>query len=317
MRVVARLVITLCLLGGAVVAAPSAAGSAASACTVPPDVTVRRGVHYVNDNLPQHTLDVYTPKNVSGEPVVEAVHGGGWHSGSSDALCAEAIYFAQNGFAAFSINYTLTDLSDPNSHSWPTSYTDTETAARWIVAHAAGYGADGTRFAAFGTSAGGELVGLLDTKGREDGFTSTITTVALSGPMDLHKGYQEAAAQQQKVERAYLGCTPFVNCDQQQDLDASPDHHVASGDGSVLFFNSDHEIIPLNSAQLMNQALASAGVPHRLVVLRNSTLHARAYECVPVTIGGVTDEVVDQTVRWLGLQLNGVQTVPTGTFCSP
>jgi acetyl esterase/lipase len=286
-------------------ASPSAV---ATACPIPQDVTAVPGVPYQSDGNPYHTLDVYHPAALTGEPAVLVIHGGAWRVGESGAICAEAAYLAHNGFAAFSINYTL---SSPDAPSWPKAFTDVKTAARWVVAHAADYGADGSRLGALGSSAGGHLAALLDTAGGESGI-HTLTTVAWSGPMDLlleHPG----PGLQKSVEQ-FLGCAPD-DCPAKARA-ASPDRHVTSDDGSLLFFNSDQEIVPLVGARAMNQALAGAGVRHQLVVFKNSTLHAGQYECVPATVLGVRAPVIDGSVRWLGRYLNNRATVPTGDFCA-
>ncbi len=65
----------------------------------------------------------------------------------------------------------------------------------------------------------------------------------------------------------------------------------------------------------MNRALAAAGVPHTLVVFKDSVKHARQYECDPARVAGQTLTVIDASVRWLGSQLSQ-PTTPAGTFCT-
>jgi len=65
----------------------------------------------------------------------------------------------------------------------------------------------------------------------------------------------------------------------------------------------------------MNRALAAAGVPHKLVVFKDSVKHAKQYESDPARVAGQTLTVIDAGVRWLGSQLSQ-PTTPTGTFCA-
>lgn len=299
------------MLGVVPPATADSAGAADGAAAVDdcpqPTVTCEFGVRYGPRGM--QTLDVIVPSGMTGSPSVVVIHGGGWSGGTSENVREQAIYFAQNGIASFSINYTL---STPTRPSWPQAFEDVKLAAQWIEDNASTYGADGSRLAAFGSSAGGHLAALLDTAGPEDG-RPVLTAVAWSGPMDLRVGFAQADPKQQGTVRRFLGCVPG-SCPNDEDLAASPARHVTSDDGSVLFFNSDDEIVPVVSAQAMNRALAAAQVPHQLVVFPG-TKHAAGFQCVPATVLGVRAPVIDGTVRWLGRVLTGSPVTPTGTFC--
>lgn len=316
MSILARLLRLSIAVGAmsAAVTAPSIAsaqadgGADASACGA--GVTCQFGVRYGNGAA--QTLDVYYPTGVTGEPSIVVIHGGGWRANDSRTPTKQATYFAQNGFAVFSINYTL---STPTKPSWPQVFTDVETATRWVGQHAAIYGADGTRLGAFGPSAGGHLSALLDTYGPEDGIRIK-TAVSVSGPMDLGITYREGGGDAATDVRQLLGCIPG-NCPNHEDVEASPISHVSTGDGSLLFFNSDNEVIPVDGAYAMNDALQAAQVPHSLVVIQNSTLHADAYLCKFETVLNQQSPVIDGILRWFGKYLSGTQITPTGTYCSP
>jgi len=305
-----RLLIAVATMSAAVTATTiiASAGAATAACAT--GVTCQFGVRYGQGAA--QTLDVYYPTGVTGEPSIIVIHGGGWRSNDSQTPAQQASYFAQNGFAAFSINYTLSTTTTP---SWPQVFTDVETATRWITQHAASYGADGTRLGAFGPSAGGHLSALLDTAGPEDGIRIK-TAVATSGPMDLGITYREGGGDAPTDVQQLLGCVPG-NCPHHEDVDASPISHVSTGDGPLLFFNSDHEVIPVDGAYAMNDALQAAGVPHSLVVIQNSTQHANAYLCNVETVLNQQSRVIDGIVRWFGKYLLGTQLTPTGTYCGP
>lgn len=276
-------------------------------CTPPPDVAADIGRSYDPGN-PARTLDVYHPKQISGEPAVVMIHGGGWRGGSSAALCKEAAYFAQNGIAAFSVNYTL---SEPDKPSWPVAYADVAEAMAWISANAAAeYDVDGSRLAAFGSSAGGHLASLLDTRGGNDGPAVT-TTVTLSGPMDLTA--PGGNRNQREALREFLGCRP-VDCPATA-ADASPVTWVNEGDAPMLIFHSSAEDLPVEQAREMSETLTAAGVFNRLVEIK-ADLHAVGYECKVVALGGEKRTVLDHSVAWIGTRLLRHEVTPTGTFCS-
>lgn len=278
-------------------------------CSAPAGVTCVANVAYAAGGK-VHTLDVYFPTGAHGEASVMVIHGGSWAFGGSGGMAKESIYLAQNGFAAFSINYTL---STPDQPSYPQVVQDVDLATGWIAAHASDYGADGTRLAALGSSAGGNLAALQDTAGPEHGHP-LVTTVAWSGAMDMPLTYQDGDAKAQHYLAQLFGCTPDTCLASY--VAESPDSHVTSDDGSMLFFNSSDELVPVSGAYAMNRALNAAHVPHKLVVFHdNPTKHAKQYECDPATVLGVTAPVIDGSLRWLGDWLNGTPLTPTGTFC--
>lgn len=286
-------------------------GSApADGCSSPAGVTCTYGVRYASGGGDAHTLDVYLPDGATGEAAVVMIHGGGWLGGNSRGLHDEAVYFAQNGFAVFSVNYTL---STPGRPSWPKVLDDVVRATGWVEAHAGDYDADGSRVATFGGSAGGHLAALLDTAGGEHGL-DVAASVAWSGPMDLGLTYRDGGAEVRGEIAQLLGCQPG-SCAGSEDVEASPISHVSRSDGPLLFVNSSDELTPLSGAKAMDRALAAAGVDHRLVVLRHTRRHAAEYECHPARVLGVEGPVIDGTLRWLGEYLDDAPLTPTGTFC--
>lgn len=291
------------------IAAHSTAMSPPSECAPPPGVTCVFDVPYLDDGQPQHTLDIYYPTDQTDRASVVLIHGGVWKSGSSRSMAEEAMYFAENGFATFSVNYTK---SRRDQASWPAVRFDVEAATAWVMAHADQYHGDGSRVGTLGGSAGAHLSALVDTAGPEHGV-APLAAVAWSGAMDLTITYERGNQTAQRGVSQLLGCTPD-ECPETY-ADASPVSHVTSDDGSLLFFHSSDEHVPIAGARKMNKALAGAGVPHTLFVFKNSTAHGRDYECTDAKVAGATLPVIDDSVRWLGIEL-GQPTTPTGTFCA-
>ena len=291
------------------------AGSGAAArshgaadCQAPIGVACEFGIPYGEGT--SQTLDAYWSTTYAGQPSVLVIHGGGWSAGSSTDYYPEAVYLAQNGFAVFSLNYTLSTAGSP---SWPQVLTDIETGARWVRDNAYLFGADGSRIGAYGGSAGGHLVALLDVVGADDGIPIK-TAVSWSGPMDLRSTYRHSNGYVREAITQLLGCAPR-NCPNDEDLAASPDFNVTAGDGSLLFLNAKEELVSVQQAHLMNRALRDAGVRHELVVFNDTNGHASQLECHPAHILGVTGPAIDGAIRWLGKALNGRASTPTGSFC--
>jgi acetyl esterase/lipase len=125
--------------------------------------SVARGVRIVDRELPlpEVTLHarVYTPKRREQPalPLVVYFHGGGWVWGnvrSYDAVCANIA--ARVGAVVVSVDYRLAP-----EHRMPTAAEDAYAATVWLAAHAADVGADGTRLAIAGDSAGGNIAAVV------------------------------------------------------------------------------------------------------------------------------------------------------------
>jgi acetyl esterase/lipase len=114
-------------------------------------------------------LDLYLPPaGGATPPAVLFLHGGGWALGDRK-LTAPAFgtwspgFFerlAAAGFAVASADYRLSGEA-----VYPAQLHDAKAAVRWLRRHAAGYGFDGERIVAWGTSAGAHLAALVGLTG--------------------------------------------------------------------------------------------------------------------------------------------------------
>lgn len=277
-------------------------------CTPATAVTCVLNIPYGSGDRSKQTLDAYYPTNLTSRATVVMIHGGVWHTGTSRSFAPEAFYFAENGFTVFSINYTLAHRDKP---SWPQVGEDVEAATAWAIAHAADFHGDGTRVGVLGGSSGGELAAYVDTAGPEVGVRP-LAAVSWSGAVDFTITFNRGNKIAKHGLTELLGCQP-KECPQTY-VDASPVSHVSHGDGSLLLFHSSDERIPVAVAYEMARDATAAGVPHRLVIFKHSTKHARQYECDDADLDGVTLPVIDNSMRWLGDRLRQ-PTTPTGTFC--
>ncbi len=106
-------------------------------------------------------LDLYIPTSGDGPfPVVIMVHGGGFMFGdkADGAGLTGVDQLLEAGYAVASINYRLSGEA-----IYPAQINDAKTAVRFLRAVAADYNLDPDKFAAWGASAGGNLVALLGT----------------------------------------------------------------------------------------------------------------------------------------------------------
>lgn len=132
------------------------------------EIEVIRDIPYLGEGRAEK-MDAYLPKQEFKRPlsVVIWIHGGGWIGGSKSAarelnICQT---LAENGYAAFSIDYKLgqkTEAKDGKDAEvtevpWPQNIYDCKTAIRYIRKEAARFGIDPSRIAVSGGSAGAHL----------------------------------------------------------------------------------------------------------------------------------------------------------------
>jgi acetyl esterase/lipase len=200
-------------------------------------------------------------------PAVLSIHGGSWargDKGNSDwrGVCE---WLASEGFVAFSVNYRLVP-----SVSFPAAIDDLGHAVEWMRANAESYGIDPERIGAFGGSAGGNLAGLLGSRGSgalTDG--SRVAAVAeLSGPVDLsYRGVvgSGGSAGFEQIVLDYLDCTSLLAC--RVAADASAVTSLDRSDPPVFIGSSTEEFIPLSQSTGYAADLDTLGIANTLVTV--------------------------------------------------
>src|SRR5580658_7531038 len=107
---------------------------------------------------------VYTPAGQAGpRPLVVFYHGGGWvicGLDTHDAVCRDLA--AGTGAVVLSVDYRLAP-----EHRFPAAVDDSWAALQWAHEHAGDLGADGTRLAVAGDSAGGNLAAVMALMARD------------------------------------------------------------------------------------------------------------------------------------------------------
>src|SRR5215831_11714402 len=107
----------------------------------------------------------YTPSGTGPFPILVFFHGGGWVIGNRethDATCRALTNAA--GCIVASVDYRLAP-----EHKFPVAVEDSYAATRWIADHATSIGADPTRIAVGGDSAGGNLAATVSLAALERG----------------------------------------------------------------------------------------------------------------------------------------------------
>jgi acetyl esterase/lipase len=242
-----------------------------------PAVTVLRDVPYGGEGGAR-SLDAFLPQGEGPFPAVVFVHGGAWSGGDKEGLAAPANQAALNGWVGVTINYRL---APPR---WPTQLEDVRAAIRFLRASAERFRIDPSAIALVGASSGANLALLAGMAG--DGALTegdrVRAVVSWSGPTDLEAlvaGSGDAPgscspatcarrATTRQVVEAYLGC----GADACPEIyrEASPISHVDASDPPVLLINGTDELIPLEQATAMAEALREAGVPVELVEVPGS-----------------------------------------------
>ena len=125
-------------------------------------------------------LRIHTPVDRAATGVLLEIHGGGFYMGTaadSDIRCRQ--FADELGMAVASVDYRLAP-----EHPWPAAPDDCETAALWLVEHAADrFGT--TRLALCGFSAGATLAVTTLVRLRDRGISEVVTAVLQFGAYDL------------------------------------------------------------------------------------------------------------------------------------
>lgn len=232
--------------------------------------TVEQDITYcVAEDVPLK-LDVYYPQTMGRRPAPVAVyvHGGSWSGGSKSEPhgMVDVPELLSRGYVVASVDYRLAP-----QHKFPAQIEDVKCAIRFLRAHAARFHLDPNRIGAWGHSAGGHLVSLLGTTTPEAGFEGTggyldqssrvQAVVDLSGRADLRGMPAEKAM-------AVFGVTDgLVHLLEH----ASPITFVSKDDPPFLILHGENDtIVPVEASQAFYERLRAAGVPARLVVVKNA-----------------------------------------------
>lgn len=212
-------------------------------------------------------LDAYLPADKEVHPAVVQIHGGGWRGGDKSSFRGQALRYARDGVAAFSLNYRLSGVAP-----YPAAVEDCVRAIRWIREHAAELSVDPDRLGAQGGSAGGHLSLMmafmepgeddLDADG-EPLKNWLRCVVSKCGPTDFTADdsmHRQAAA------------VAFLGGDREQRpetyAEASPVSYVSPEDPPVLMVHGTADrTVPYSQVTILKGRLEEAGVPVELITI--------------------------------------------------
>lgn len=268
-----------------------------------PRGTILHGnVHYNNDTLKKHLLDIYLPANAKGKlPLVIFIHGGGWLSNDKYAdigyMKKTVAEIVSSGFALASIDYRFSTRA-----VFPAQIQDCNRAVSFLYDNADKYGFDKKRFAVMGFSAGGHLASLLGLSGNNnvEKFFMPGTSKAFSfkavvdfyGPSELI--LFPGADNEKSPEGLLIGAAPLVRPDLAKS--ASPVTYVDKNDPPFLIIHGEKDdLVSPKQSQLLSAWLSVAGVQNELVIVKDAPHFGVMFDTI---------EVRNKVMNFLKKQLN-------------
>ena len=183
------------------------------------------------DTSDSQVLDLWLPED-SGDatPLVIYIHGGAFKSGDKGMVGGKVQPLLDAGFAVASLNYRLSGEA-----LFPAGAQDVKAAVRWLRANAATYGLDPDNFAAWGESAGGNLVSLIGTTGDQ----STVLDDPELGNADVSSAVQAVVH--------WYGPTDFLLMDTQAAAGggcATPESHDPASSPESAWMGAAIQTVP-------------------------------------------------------------------------
>jgi len=230
-------------------------------------VRIERDTEYGNAGGVSLLLDAYLPEEGGPHPAVVQIHGGGWRSGDKSGFAREAVSYAQDGIAAFSLNYRLSDVA-----TYPAAVDDCVTAMRFLRTNAERFNINPDRMAVKGGSAGAHLALMMAfLEPGEDEVNAAgepirnrvVCVVSQSGPTDF------TALDDMKTERALVAFMggPYEE-NQEAYRQASPVTHVSADDPPTLVLHGDVDrTVPYSQATILRDRMEEIGVPVELITI--------------------------------------------------
>ena len=141
------------LLFGAIEASAQLGDTPAFLADVSNQYRVVPNVTYHVASNHENKLDLYIPRNASGQtPVLMYIHGGGWTGGTKEGNVLRLLPYLEMGWAVVNVEYRLAAVERA-----PAAVEDGLCALRWVIRNAEQYNLDTSRIVTTGNSAGGHL----------------------------------------------------------------------------------------------------------------------------------------------------------------
>ncbi|MGG6239427.1 alpha/beta hydrolase fold domain-containing protein [Nodosilinea sp. AN01ver1] len=217
---------------------------------VPEPLAIQRGLVFAAPAGVPLRLNVYRPSAASTYPTLVVIYGGAWQGGSPDSHETFSRYMAAQGYTVVAIDYRHAP-----QYPFPAQIEDVRAALTYLKSHGAELGADPSRLAIMGRSAGAQLAAIAAYQ--QPSILPIRAVINYYGPVDLTAGYDDPPVPDpidtRAVLRAFLGGTP----DQKPSLyrQASPINYVQPGLPPTLlvYAGRDHLVQAKYGHQLYRQ----------------------------------------------------------------
>jgi acetyl esterase/lipase len=222
------------------------------------------------------TVDIYQPMTDGPHPAIVQIYGGAWQRGVPAADGVLAARLASRGYVVFAIDYRKAP-----AWKWPAQFDDVKMAIAWIRANGAKYGADPSKLALFGRSAGSQLAMVA---GLQDPGVAAV--ISFYGPVNLTNGWRNPPRPDpigsRDVLEAYLGGTPDQMPERYQQ--ASPITYVsAKAPRTLLIYGSRDHIVQPQYGRNIHAALVAAGANSEFVEIPWGD---HAFDALPAGLSG-------------------------------
>jgi acetyl esterase/lipase len=248
-----------------------------------PEIEILRDIEYANRGGLSLTGDLYRPAGAKNCPVVIAVHGGGWQTGTPKNYGHRGDLLVRNGFALFAITYRL---SRPGKPGFPDAPKDVRAAIQYVRHNAAALCVDPDRIALSGGSAGGHLAALVGLAAATPLLAEPESTApyahvsaAVKAVISFYGVYDMAAQwDHDLVDRAgdnitekFLGAPLSENRRLYQD--ASPLTYAIKAHNAVSFLlihGTEDDIVDRSQTDVFLRALKQAGFFARKLIVQGA-----------------------------------------------
>ena len=226
---------------------------------------VTRDLAYASQSKKQK-VDIYAPEGTGPFPVIVAIHGGGFFTGSRSGGDLRVIVDSglKRGYAVVAVGYRLSGEA-----TFPAAVEDLQAAIRFVRQHAADYALDPDRFVAWGASAGGNLAAMAATKGDPAAGTHVQAAVDWFGPIRFDRMDAQFAAlgleprlgatdAERSPESRYLGIAVGAESAAELVEAASPQSYISADDPPMLIQHGTADRnIPITQSEEFARELAS------------------------------------------------------------
>jgi acetyl esterase/lipase len=228
------------------------------------------------------TGELYRPHAVDAAPVLIAVHGGGWQSGSpTESYKHWAPYLARHGYAVFTIRYRLSGAA---GKTYPEAVRDVRASVAFVRGKAAELGVDSDRIGMIGDSAGAHLAALVALAGDQPQFApppssafpgplagTVKAVIGVYGVYDLQAqwAHDQLARPRDHITEKFLGHAPMQ--DRRAFFEASPLSYATTDRNQTRFLlihgTHDDIVDPATQSSAFMTALKQAGFFVRSIVV--------------------------------------------------